>query len=468
MNSRNHHHKQTITLIGAGLVGSLLAVLLARRGFKVELFERRADMRKQQVSAGRSINLALANRGIYPLEQAGLMEQVRPILTTMKGRMIHDVNGSQSFQSYGQRTEEVIYSVSRGDLNKICMDAAEQTGLVDIHFNKKCEAIDLTANSAKLVDTVTGEKTHHSFSQVIGTDGSASAVRQAIHNLVSEQHDIIPLGHSYKELRIPAGKDGSFQLNKNALHIWPRGGYMLIALPNEDGSFTVTLFMPSEGEISFAEINTAEKINDFFTKYFCDLLPLLPELKTDYFQNPTGSLATVKCSPWHYQNKALIIGDAAHAVVPFHGQGMNCAFEDAISLVETIDQQRSDKDLNWHHIFSTLNNERKLNGDAIADMAIDNYITMRDSVRDEKFIFRNVLAFELEKRFPTRFCPRYSMVMFHRLPYAVAQQRGNIQAHILKALTEKAVTLEQVDFDLARRLIEERLTEVELNRGSLN
>jgi len=456
-------NKETITLIGAGLVGSLLAVLLAKRGFKVEIFERRDDMRKQNISAGRSINLALANRGIYPLEQAGLMDQVKPILTTMKGRMIHNIDGSENFQSYGQKPEEIIYSVSRGDLNKICMNAAEETGLVTIHFNQECRSVRFDDNTLELRNTQTKEITQRLFTRIIGTDGSASAVRESIHNIESKQHDIFPLGHSYKELRIPAGVDGTFQIDANSLHIWPRGGYMLIALPNEDGSFTVTLFMPTEGEISFNKINTEDKVEQFFSQYFEDVFPLLPELKNDFFQNPTGRLATVKCSPWHYQDKALILGDAAHAVVPFHGQGMNCAFEDANDLAEVLDAQDTNKDLNWGNIFSTVDEHRKINGDAIADMAIDNYVTMRDSVRDEKFILRNALAFELEKRFPEYFCPRYSMVMFHRLPYSEAKQRGLIQEEILQQLTIDVTSINEVDFSCAEELIRDKLALVQLN-----
>ena len=458
-----NRESEIITLVGAGLVGSLLAVLLARRGFKVEIFESRADMREQDISAGRSINLALANRGIYPLEQAGLMDLVRPILTTMKGRMIHGIDGSENFQSYGQKPEEVIYSVSRGELNKICMNAAEETGLVTIHFNQKCESVNFDDHTIQIINSQTNETAHHSFTRIIGTDGSASAVRGAIHNIKSEQHNILPLGHSYKELRIPSGTDGTFRIDASSLHIWPRGGYMLIALPNEDGSFTVTLFMPTEGEISFQEINTEDKVEQFFSQYFKDALSLLPELKKDFFDNPTGRLATVKCSPWYYQDKALIIGDAAHAVVPFHGQGMNCAFEDAIDLAEVLDDQNPSKNINWEKVFSTVNANRKTNGDAIADMAIENYVTMRDSVRDEKFILRNALAFELEKRFPKYFCPRYSMVMFHRLPYSIAKQRGAIQEQILQQLTISAESVEAVDFNLAKKLVQEKLTQVELN-----
>ena len=460
MNQSNN--QTTITLIGAGLVGSLLAVLLAKRGFKVEIYERRSDMRKNDISAGRSINLALANRGIYPLEQAGIMDKVKPILTTMKGRMVHDLDGKQNFQSYGQRPEEVIYSVSRGDLNKICLDESEKTGLVTIHFNKQCESVDLEKNLIHLVDENTGEKSQVSFNQVIGTDGSASAVREAIHKINSDQHDIIQLGHSYKELCIPPGNNGEFQIDANSLHIWPRGGFMLIALPNEDASFTVTLFMPNEGEISFDTINTKEKVDEFFSKYFSDAKQNMPELLQDFFSNPTGHLATVKCAPWHYQDKALLLGDAAHAVVPFHGQGMNCGFEDALDLVETIEKESS-RTIPWKKVFSQVDKNRKPNGDAIADMAIENYVTMRDSVTDEKFLLRNKLAFELENRFPDYFCPRYSMVMFHRLPYAEAKKRGVVQEEILVELTQDVSSLEEVDYVYAKEMIKGKLATLTLN-----
>lgn len=455
-------NKEKITLIGAGLVGSLLGVLLAKRGFEVEIFERRPDMRQADISAGRSINLALANRGIYPLQVAGLMEQVKKILIPMKGRMVHDIEGNTNFQSYGQKPEEVIYSVSRADLNKICMTAAEETGLVKIHFNYNCQSVDFENNQMTLKNEESGEITYQSFNRIIGTDGSASAVREAIHKIETKQHDILELGHSYKELCIPPGKNGEFQIDANSLHIWPRGGYMVIALPNQDASFTVTLFMPSKGEVSFETLDTPEKVSAFFQDKFSNAIDLLPDLTKDFFENPTGRLATVKCSPWHYQDKALLLGDAAHAIVPFHGQGMNCGFEDAVYLAETIDQL-GDKEYNWESIFSDVDTNRKANGDAIADMAIENYITMRDSVRDEKFLLSNALAFELENRFPDYFCPRYSMVMFHRLPYAEAKERGTIQQEILQELIQNIDSLQQVDFDLATSLIKQKLKPVTLN-----
>ena len=463
-NTYTTQNSETITLIGAGLVGSLLAVLLAKKGYKVEIYERRQDMRKQDISAGRSINLALANRGIYPLEQAGLMDKVTPILTSMKGRMVHNLSGEENFQSYGQKPEEVIYSVSRGKLNKICMDAAEATGLVKIYFEQKCESVNFDNSTLQLKNEHDGELIERHFDRVIGTDGSTSAVREAIHKIDSRQLDILQLGHSYKELRIPPGNNGEFRIDANSLHIWPRGGYMLIALPNEDASFTVTLFMPNEGRISFDKIDSIDEVHYFFETYFGDTLKLLPDLETDFFENPTGHLATVKCSPWHYKDQALLMGDAAHAVVPFHGQGMNCGFEDALDLVETIDAlSEKGGDLNWQSVFAQSDENRKINGDAIADMAIENYITMRDSVRDENFLLRSALAFELENRFPERFCPRYSMVMFHRLPYSQAKQRGAIQEDILHCLTNDITDIAEVDFNAAEKLILEKLSVVELN-----
>ncbi|WP_196140118.1 NAD(P)/FAD-dependent oxidoreductase [Aliikangiella sp. G2MR2-5] len=448
-----------ITLIGAGLVGSLAAVFLAKRGFEVEVFERRSDMRKENISAGRSINLALANRGIYPLEQVGLMDKVNAMLTPMKGRMVHDLEGNLNLQPYGQKQEEVIYSVSRADLNTLCMDAAEAEGNVNIHFNQKCIGVDFENNLLQLKDEITGKEYEKPFTRVIGTDGSASAVRDAIHAVHSDHNYAEQLGHSYKELCIPAGSDGDFQMEPHALHIWPRGGYMLIALPNLDKSFTVTLFMPNDGEISFENINDKDKLNAFFAEHFPDAVPLLPELEKDYFENPTGHLATVRCSPWHYQDKALLIGDAAHAVVPFHGQGMNCGFEDVSELDAQIKKYAGD----WEKIFSETDKLRQPNGNAIADMAIENYITMRDSVRDDKFLMRSALAFELEKRFPDYFCPRYSMVMFHRLPYAEAQSRGSIQEEILQQLTKSIESVEQVDYSEAEELVKAKLQPLVLN-----
>jgi kynurenine 3-monooxygenase len=459
MSQKIADQKQTITLVGAGLVGSLLAVMLAKRGYKVEIFERRPDMRLETISAGRSINLALANRGIAPLEAAGLMQQVKPILIPMKGRMVHDLDGMQNFQSYGQKDEEVIYSVSRGELNKICMNAAEATGKVTIHFNQNCQQVDFDNNQLTLKHEISGEIVQQPFNRIIGTDGASSATRKAIHAKQSIQHDVISLGHSYKELQIPAGANGDFLLEKSALHIWPRGGFMVIALPNLDGSFTVTLFMPNEGDISFQSLKTLEQVDAFFKQYFANALALMPNLADDFFANPTGKLATVKCAPWHFKDQALLLGDAAHAIVPFHGQGMNCGFEDALALVTELDKAEH----NWQTTFAQVDKLRKPNADAIADMAIDNYIIMRDSVRDEKFLLQNQLAFELENRFPQHFCPRYSMVMFHHMPYAEALTRGEIQKKILLELTQNISSLKQVDYAVAEQLVMQQCKPIDFN-----
>ncbi|MDQ7051233.1 MAG: NAD(P)/FAD-dependent oxidoreductase [Enterobacterales bacterium] len=459
----NNKNTQSITLVGAGLVGSLLSLYLAKRGYQVEVYEHRDDMRRSDISAGRSINLALANRGIYPLQKAGLMEQINPLLIAMKGRMIHDLDGNTQFQSYSQREEEVIYSVSRGDLNKICMTAAEATGKVNIHFGKKCQVLDLNKCEITLRDQQTQQTECVNFDHIIGTDGGGSIVRQSIHEKKSTQHKILPLGHQYKELTIPAGDNGSFLIDKHSLHIWPRGGFMLIALPNLDGSFTVTLFMPESGEVSFEAFDNQQKLMTFFNQYFKDILPLIPDLATEYFSNPTGHLATVKCAPWYFEDKALLLGDAAHAVVPFHGQGMNCGFEDVSAFAQCHDRLKPNSASDWQTLFAEVDAERKDNADAIADMAIENYITMRDSVNDQKFLLRRALGFALEKKLPNYFCPRYSMVMFHRLGYAEAKQRGKIQESILFELTQGIDDITQVDYALAEKLLVKRLKPLVLN-----
>ena len=452
--------QQKITLIGAGLVGSLCAVFLARRGFQVEIFERRPDMRKETIAAGRSINLALANRGILPLEQAALMEQVNHLLTPMKGRMIHNLDGHLDLQLYGQKKEEVIYSISRTDLNTLCMNAAEGYGNVTIHFNQSCVDVDFDNNELLIKDQLKETHYKHPFNRLIGTDGSASAVRDAIHRNLSNFHHIDTLQHSYKELCIPASANGHFQMEPNALHIWPRSDFMLIALPNKDATFTVTLFMPNAGDISFAEVNNQERLFKLFEQKFADAKELIPNLAQDYFDNPTGSLATVCCDPWHYQAKALLIGDAAHAIVPFHGQGMNCGFEDVLEL----DNQIALHSNNWEKIFSATAQARMPNANAIADMAIENYQEMRDSVNQANYQLKKQLSFELESRWPNHFIPRYSMVMFHHLPYSEAQSRGNIQNGILTQLTENISAAHECNFAQAERLIKERLPAVDLNR----
>lgn len=444
---------QHITLIGAGLVGSLLAIYLARRGYTVTIYEKRPDMRKAAISAGRSINLALANRGIRPLEELGLMQQVRDIIIPMTGRMLHDEQGQTLLVPYGHRPHEVIYSVSRGELNKLLMTAADATGKVRIVFDTGIEQIDFASQRIRLKHVQTGRVQEAAFELLVGADGGGSVVRKAI----DQQHGVASieekLFHSYKELTIAAGPGGRFQIEKNALHIWPRGDFMMIGLPNNDGSFTMTLFAPDQGAVSFAALHDHASFTAFFEQNFADALKLMPDAAETYFRNPTGFLGTVHCPNWTVPGKALLIGDAAHAIVPFHGQGMNCGFEDCFDLNRLLDEHND----NWSDLFAAYEAARKANAEAIALMAQENYVEMRATVRDPKFQLKKTVGFELENRWPDKFSPRYSMVMFQHIPYAEALRRGRINDDILAALCDTIERPEQVDYALAEKLIQQKL-----------
>ncbi len=448
--------RETITLVGAGLAGSLLAVFLARRGFRVEVYEKRPDIRLESAGAGqagRSINLAMSVRGLHALHQVGLKDEVLGMAIPMAGRLIHPVEGEQALQPYGQRDEEVIYSVSRGELNRVLVSAAERQDGVRLHFNARCTGVEFRTGVLYVRDDATNHVHSLRPRRIIGVDGSASAIRAAMMNAgrfdLSQQY----LTHGYKELTIPAGPDGAYRMEPNALHIWPRGLYMLIALPNQDGSFTCTLFFPHEGEYSFDSLLDPEQVLDFFGRQFPDATALMPDLPTLYRSNPTGSLVTLKCFPWHYRDRVLLLGDAAHAIVPFFGQGMNCAFEDCTVLDECIEAYWPD----WGQVFESFGQRRKENTDAIADMALANYVEMRDLVSDPGFQLRQKVGFLLEQRFPDLFIPRYSMVSFHRFPYSEALQRGEIQDGILRELCASVSSAEQVDWNRADRLVRERL-----------
>ncbi len=419
-----------VIVIGAGLVGALLATMLTKRGYRVTLFEKRPDMRKVKVVAGKSINLALAERGIHGLRMAGLFDEVEPLLIPMRGRMLHELNGATDFSPYGQRLGEVIYSVSRGQLNQIMLDAVEQVSDSTLVFNHEVRSVDFDARTVTMLDTVNNIEQNVDFEFLVGADGSGSAVRQCIIRKVGGEDRTEFLDHDYKELNIPAGANGEFQLKREALHIWPRGGFMLIALPNLDGSFTVTLFLPRQGENSFEQLRTSDDVHAFFKGNFPDAQALIPGLVDEFFSNPTGQMGTVRCWPWIFRDAAMLIGDAAHGIVPFHGQGMNCGFEDCSQWCKLLDQHHDDWGAAMHE-FQTI---RKPNADAIATMALENYVVMRDSVRDPNYQLKKEIGFKLERMFPQQFIPRYSMVMFHRIPYQIVLERGLVQEKILDEL----------------------------------
>ena len=442
------------TIVGAGPAGSLLGIFLARRGVPVTVYERRPDMRRESISAGRSINLALADRGMHALERAGVLDAVRPLMIPMRGRMIHDEHGRTTLQRYGQNDSEVIHSVSRAELNKLLLTELERIASITVQFHHNCQGLDFRAGRLRLFDESNGRPKEVAAAPVIGADGASSAVRAAMHVDGRTNASEEVLSHRYKELTIPAGPGGKHRMETNALHIWPRGGYMLIALPNIDGSFTVTLFLPAEGPESFATLTSRDAVQKFFSRRFADAQPLITDLSEEFFAHPTGVMVTVRAAPWKFADRALLIGDAAHAIVPFHGQGMNCAFEDCVALDAALDRYED-----WGRVFARVDRVRKPNADAIAQMALENYIEMRDSVRDPKFVLQKELSLRLEQRFPEQFIPRYSMVMFHHeIPYTLALERGRIQQEILDELTVKASDVDQIDWSLATKLVETRLS----------
>jgi kynurenine 3-monooxygenase len=448
---------EKVTLIGAGLNGSLLAILLMRRGFAVEIYERRPDMRRTRVSAGRSINLAISTRGIYALQQAGLWERMRSIIIPMKGRMMHSIAGELSFQPYGQNEAEVINSISRAELNIALMNAAEEQGAT-IHFRQRCTGYDLKTGAIRLRNEETGDETPREAGVVIGCDGSASSIRNEMLKLNRFNFSQQYLDYGYKELTIPAGSQGRHLLETHALHIWPRGNYMLIALPNIDGTFACILFLPFDGEDGFGSLTTQSQVVEFFRSRFPDVLPLMPQLAENYFSNPTGAMVTIKCSPWHVEGRVLLLGDAAHAIVPFFGQGLNCGFEDCTSLMELLDRRGRE----WAGVFAEFENDRRVNTDAIADMAVENFTEMRDRVADSRFLLRKKVELALESRYPDLFVPKYAMVTFHRIPYSVARARGTVQDRMLAELCESINRVEDLDWVNADQLIRRDLTPLEL------
>ncbi|MCU0432476.1 MAG: FAD-dependent monooxygenase [Bacteroidia bacterium] len=431
---------KSATVIGAGLVGSLLSIYLAKRGYKVDVFERRADMRKGGAYAGRSINLALSDRGWRGLEGVGIADEIRKIGIPMYGRQIHHVDGSQVFQQYG-KDGQAIWSVSRGGINMRLMDLAEAQPNVTMHFEQACEKVDLKNGESIFRHGDTQAETHHTSDLIFGSDGAFSAARLSmmLHNDRFEYRQFY-IEHGYKELNIPAGPNGEFLLEKNALHIWPRKNYMMIALPNPDGSFTCTLFFPFEGEESFAALKTRDDVKAFFDRVFPDAVPLMPTLLDDYFANPTSSLVTVKCYPWTFADRLALIGDAAHAIVPFYGQGMNCGFEDCVVLNELIDKHAE----NWPDILAEYQHLRKPDGDAVADLALANFIEMRDKTADPKFLLQKKIEARFSAKYPDKWIPLYSMVTYSpHIRYSTALREGQRQEAIMQEVMSRFPDLEQ-------------------------
>ncbi len=426
---------EKITLVGGGLSGSLLAIYLAKKGYEVNVYERRPDMRKNRISAGRSINLALSVRGIRALDKVGLTEEIMKQAIPMYGRMIHPLHGEQQYQPYGKEGQ-AIYSVSRGLLNVRLLELADEYPNINLFFNHRCLDVDLDTAEAVFSDEQ-GSEVRVKGDRIIGTDGAFAATRDKMQHTDRFNYSQSYLDHGYKELLIPPSADGGFRMDKNSLHIWPRGHFMMIALPNPAGDFTCTLFFPFEGEQSFSKIKTEEDVTRFFHQYFPDAVPNMPTLVEDYFTNPTSSLVTVKCYPWVRHDKIAMLGDACHAIVPFFGQGMNCAFEDCVVMDECIEQYPGD----WAKILDSYQKSRKPNADAIADLAVQNFIEMRDKVGDADFLERKRIEHDLCELYPHAFQSQYELVTFTNTPYSEALARGAVNDRILAQLKREQTDL---------------------------
>ena len=419
--------QQNILIIGAGLCGSLLALRLGQRGFNVTVMEMRPDLRKVDISAGRSINLAFSDRGNKAMKLVGIEDKVKDLCIPMNGRMLHDIEGNTVLAPYSGREHEFINSISRGELNALLLDEAEKHKNVSIYFNRKCKSVDFEKTTALFKDYTNNTEFVEDADVIIATDGAGSAMRKSYYLgkkfLFSFSQDW--LTHGYKELSILPGENGSYKTYKNALHIWGRESFMLIALPNLDGSFTVTLFLSyDEGEYNFNNLTSKERVLEFFGKYFKDALELMPNLVDDFFENPTSPLGTVKCSPWHYKGNTLLMGDAAHAIVPFYGQGMNASFEDVVQFDKVLDEGHDD----WETIFKIYEKSRKKDTDAIADLAIDNFHEMKGHVNHANFREKRTLEMALEKYFPNDYSSKYSLVTFNEnVGYREAMLRGRAQ-----------------------------------------
>lgn len=437
---------QKITLVGGGLAGSLLAIYFAKRNFDVTIYEKRPDMRKEGYIGGRSINLALSHRGLSALRKLGVLDEVLPMAIPMQGRVLHDPAGNLAYFPYGKDNSEYINSISRGGLNIALMNLAEKYPNIKLVFDEECKDIDFNTNIITFQNSQTHETQSIKADVVIATDGAGSAIRNAMTlRLDGYTQNTVFLAHGYKELEIPA-KNNTFQIEKNALHIWPRGTYMMIALPNLDGSFTVTLFFPNKGENSFESLDTKEKVQDFFSLHFKDALDIMPDLAEDFFNNPTGGLATLYCTRWNVEGKVLLLGDAAHAIVPFYGQGMNASFEDCIILDDCLEKHNVNGHANnWEEIFEEYTKMRKKDTDAIGELAIENFYEMRDKVADPNFQKMRKIEHKLENAF-SEYHSKYSMVTFHpEIPYSEAKRKGNLQNDFLLNICKNNTDIDSID-----------------------
>lgn len=438
---------QKITIVGAGLCGTLLAIRLGQKGYQVELHEKRSDMRKEEMSAGRSINLALSPRGLLALDRVGLKEEVLKYCIPMYGRMIHPVSGEPFLSPYSGREGDYINSVPRGGLNCILLDEAEKLENINLHFNSNCTDVELESGIATFKDNVTQQSSKTSSSIIIGTDGAGSVVRKSMMGQTTKllfNYSQNFLRSGYKELSILPAENGGYKIEKNALHIWPRGKFMIIALPNMDGSFTLTMFHPYGSEAGFLTLDDEQNLTQFFEEYYPDLLPHIPHYKEEYKKNDVGTLGTIKCYPWQAYGKALVMGDAAHAIVPFYGQGMNASFED-VRVFDDVLEEYGDK--NWELLFEKFQHARVENTNAIADLAIDNFIEMQDKVNDPAFMKKRKLEMLLEQNYP-EYYSKYSLVTFKPdMSYALAMNLGRAQDNLLLEKCEKVERIDEINQD---------------------
>ncbi|TAF35760.1 MAG: FAD-dependent monooxygenase [Cytophagales bacterium] len=436
-NSDNRNSSRHLTIIGGGLVGALLSIVMAKRGYRVDVYEKRSDYRASDAYAGRSINLALSDRGWNALRAAGIGSEIESVAIPMYGRMMHDLNGELTYQPYG-KSQQAIYSVSRGGLNRRLVELADSLPNVNFHFDQECEKIDLENSQIWWRNTKTGETQQQTYDLACGSDGAFSVLRSTLQKTNRFDYSQTYLEHSYKELHIPAGANGKFLMEKNALHIWPRHQFMLIALPNLDGSFTCTLFLAHEADShsqeAFNRLQTESDVRAFVEKYFADAIPLMPDYLSVWNQNPVASLVTVRCSPWVYGKNLFLIGDAAHAIVPFYGQGMNAGFEDCFVLNQILDECQD----NWEKVLPLYQQKRVKEGNAIADLALANFIEMRDKVAEPMFLLRKKIEARIHELFPNDWLPLYSMVTFSpQIPYSEALRIGKLQDDVMSKVMQQ-------------------------------